>query len=59
VHLTAVVATSDGATILRASAEARFAEEAAERVTKGLIAQGAEAILAEVSGEGTAADGEG
>jgi hydroxymethylbilane synthase len=59
VHLTAVVATSDGATILRASAEARFAEEAAEQVTKGLIAQGAETILAEVSGEGTAADREG
>jgi hydroxymethylbilane synthase len=58
VHLTAVVATADGATILRASAEARFAEEAAEQVTKGLIAQGAEAILAEVTGEGTAGDGE-
>lgn len=59
VHLTAVVATVDGATILRASAEARFAEEAAEQVTKGLIAQGAEAILAEVAGGGAAADGEG
>jgi hydroxymethylbilane synthase len=48
VRLTAVVATPDGATILRSSAEARFAEEAAEQVTKGLLAQGAEAILAEV-----------
>jgi hydroxymethylbilane synthase len=59
VHLTAVVATPDGATILRASAEARFAEEAAELVTKGLIAQGAEAILAEVALLGPAADGGG
>ncbi|HEY7668549.1 MAG TPA: hydroxymethylbilane synthase [Actinomycetota bacterium] len=53
VHLTAVVATPDGATILRSSAEARFAEEAAEQVTKGLIAQGAEAILAEVTSGAT------
>lgn len=59
VHLTAVVATADGATILRASAEARFAEEAAEQVTKGLIAQGAEAILAEVTGGGAPTDGGG
>ena len=52
VHVTAVVATADGATILRSSAEARFAEEAAEQVAKGLIAQGAEAILAEVTADG-------
>jgi hydroxymethylbilane synthase len=58
-HLTAVVATVDGTTILRSSAEARFAEDAAEQVAKALIAQGAEAILADVTGRGSTADGEG
>ncbi len=48
VHLTALVATADGETILRSSAEARFPEDAAEQVTDGLLAQGAALILAAI-----------
>jgi hydroxymethylbilane synthase len=48
VHLTAVVATLDGETIVRSSAEGRFPEEAAEQVTDGLLSQGAGLILAEI-----------
>jgi hydroxymethylbilane synthase len=48
VHLTAVVATLDGETIVRSSAEGRFPDEVAEQVTDGLLSQGAGLILAEI-----------
>jgi hydroxymethylbilane synthase len=47
-HLTAIVATIDGETILRSSAEGRFPGEVAELVTEALLAQGAGLILAEI-----------
>jgi len=47
--LTAVIATADGTTVLRATTEGATPEDAAAAVAKELIAQGAERILAEVA----------
>jgi hydroxymethylbilane synthase len=51
VRLVAVIATTDGTTVLRAEADGATAEDAAEAVAKDLISQGAERILAEVGSE--------
>jgi hydroxymethylbilane synthase len=52
VHLIAVVATPDGSTLLRAEATATAPEDAAAAVTKDLMADGAEGILAAVRDAG-------
>jgi hydroxymethylbilane synthase len=51
VAMVAVVASLDGALVVRAAVDAESPEAAAARVAKDLIAGGAEAILAEVVGE--------
>lgn len=48
ITLSAVIATADGTTVLRAETEGATPEDAAAEAAKELIAQGAERILAEV-----------
>jgi hydroxymethylbilane synthase len=50
VHLTALVVSPDGSRVARTEVESDSAEGAATIATKELLAQGAEAILAEVAG---------
>ena len=49
IALTAVIATADGTTVLRAESEGATPEDAAAAAAKELIARGAERILAEVT----------